>query len=177
MEYVYAAMLLHSAEKEIDDKTVTAVLTAAGVDADKARVKALVQSLSSVDIGDAMATAVAAPVAAAAPAASGGAAAPAAAEEHRLQRKKKTMAAVSAARRPLQLISVVDIIDPFQTGWFEITRPFGYRTDAVDRSPPLRSGKIPEVMMWHHLFTYLWNTPQCEIRFVSAQLMPFEHSA
>ena len=73
-------MLLHSAEKEIDDKTVTAVLTAAGVDADKARVKALVQSLSSVDIGDAMATAVAAPVAAAAPAASGGAAAPAAAE-------------------------------------------------------------------------------------------------
>ena len=33
MEYVYAAMLLHSAEKEIDDKTVTAVLTAAGVDA------------------------------------------------------------------------------------------------------------------------------------------------
>ena len=81
MEYVYAAMLLHSAEKEIDDKTVTAVLTAAGVDADKSRVKALVQSLSSVDIGDAMATAVAAPVAAAAPAASGGAAAPAAAEE------------------------------------------------------------------------------------------------
>jgi large subunit ribosomal protein L12 len=74
-------MLLHSAEKEIDDKTVTAVLTAAGVDADKARVKALVQSLSSVDIGDAMATAVAAPVAAAAPAASGGAGAPAAAEE------------------------------------------------------------------------------------------------
>ena len=68
-------MLLHSAEKEIDDKTVTAVLTAAGVDADKARVKALVQSLSSVDIGDAMATA------AAAPAAGGGAAAPAAAEE------------------------------------------------------------------------------------------------
>ena len=33
-------MLLHSAEKEIDDKTVTAVLTAAGVDADKSRVKA-----------------------------------------------------------------------------------------------------------------------------------------
>ena len=69
MEYVYAAMLLHSAEKEIDDKTVTAVLTAAGVDADKARVKALVASLSDVDIGEAMATAVAAPVAAGAPAA------------------------------------------------------------------------------------------------------------
>jgi len=76
-------MLLHSAEKEIDDKTVTAVLTAAGVDADKARVKALVASLSDVDIGEAMATAVAAPVAAAgAPAAAvGGGDAPAAAEE------------------------------------------------------------------------------------------------
>ena len=75
-------MLLHSAEKEIDDKTVTAVLTAAGVDADKARVKALVASLADVDIGEAMATAVAAPVAAGAPAAAvGGGDAPAAAEE------------------------------------------------------------------------------------------------
>ena len=75
-------MLLHSAENKIDDKSVTAVLTAAGVDADKARVKALVASLSDVDIGEAMATAVAAPVAAAAPAAAaGGGDAPAAAQE------------------------------------------------------------------------------------------------
>jgi large subunit ribosomal protein L12 len=77
MEYVYAAMLLHSAEKEIDDKTVTAVLTAAGVDVDGARVKALVSSLGSVDIGEAMAIAVAAPVAAA-PGAAGGSSAEAA---------------------------------------------------------------------------------------------------
>ena len=69
MEYVYAAMLLHSAEKNIDEDAVSAVLTAAGVDADGARVKALVASLGSVDIGEAMATAVAAPVASAAPAA------------------------------------------------------------------------------------------------------------
>ena len=61
MEYVYAAMLLHSAEKEIDEKSVSGVLTAAGVDADKGRVKALVASLGSVDIGEAMATAIAAP--------------------------------------------------------------------------------------------------------------------
>ena len=74
MEYVYAAMLLHSAEKDIDDKAVTAVLKAAGVDADSARVKALVASLGGVDIAEAMATAVAAP-AAAAPAATSGAAA------------------------------------------------------------------------------------------------------
>ena len=67
MEYVYAAMLLHSAEKNIDDDAVSAVLKAAGVDVDAARVKALVASLSGVDIAEAMATAVAAPAAAAAP--------------------------------------------------------------------------------------------------------------
>ena len=75
MEYVYAAMLLHSAGKDIDDKAVGSVLKAAGVEADGARVKALVASLGSVDIDEAMATAVAAPVASAAPAASSGGAA------------------------------------------------------------------------------------------------------
>ena len=81
MEYVYAAMLLHSAEKNIDEDAVSAVLTAAGVDADGARVKALVASLGSVDIGEAMATAVAAPVASAVPAAAGGGGAEAAPAE------------------------------------------------------------------------------------------------
>ena len=66
MEYVYAAMLLHAAEKEIDEKSVKAVLKGAGVDADDARVKALVASLAGVDIAEAMAQAVAAPAAAAA---------------------------------------------------------------------------------------------------------------
>ena len=37
MEYVYAAMLLHAAEKDIDEKAVGAVLKAAGVKADDAR--------------------------------------------------------------------------------------------------------------------------------------------
>ena len=46
-------------------------MSAAGVEVDGARVKALVTSLGDVDIGEAMATAVAAP-AAAAPAAAGG---------------------------------------------------------------------------------------------------------
>ena len=79
MEYVYAAMLLHSAEKDISEEAVNSVLTAAGVEVDGGRVKALVASLSSVDIEEAMSTAVAAPVAAASPAAaSGGAAAEAA---------------------------------------------------------------------------------------------------
>jgi large subunit ribosomal protein L12 len=80
MEYVYAAMLLHAAEKDIDEKTISAILKAAGVTADDARVKALVASLAGVDIADAMAQAVAAPAAAAAPAA-GGASEAAAPEE------------------------------------------------------------------------------------------------
>ena len=82
MEYVYAAMLLHAAEKEIDEKSVKAVLKGAGVDADDARRKALVASLAGVDIAaEAMTQAAAAPAAAAAaPAAAGGADAPAAEE-------------------------------------------------------------------------------------------------
>jgi len=54
MEYVYAAMLLHKAEKSIDEKNLTAVLKAAGINADPIRVKALVASLSEVDIEEAI---------------------------------------------------------------------------------------------------------------------------
>ncbi|MBT8171298.1 50S ribosomal protein P1 [Candidatus Bathyarchaeota archaeon] len=54
MEYVYAAMLLHKAGKEINEKNVSEVLTAAGVTADAARVKALVASIAEVDIEEAI---------------------------------------------------------------------------------------------------------------------------
>jgi len=70
MEYVYAAMILHKAGKEISEKNVSEVLTAAGVTADAARVKALVASLAEVDIEEAIKAApammAAAPAAAAA---------------------------------------------------------------------------------------------------------------
>jgi large subunit ribosomal protein L12 len=70
MEYVYAAMLLHKAGKEINEKNVSEVLTAAGVSADAARVKALVASIAEVDIEEAIKSApammAAAPAAAAA---------------------------------------------------------------------------------------------------------------
>jgi len=69
MEYVYAAMLLHKAGKEINEKSVSEVLTAAGVTADTARVKALVASIAEVDIEEAIKSAptmmAAAPAAAA----------------------------------------------------------------------------------------------------------------
>ena len=45
MEYVYTAMLLHSAGTEVSAKSVEKVLKAAGVKADKSRAEALVASL------------------------------------------------------------------------------------------------------------------------------------
>jgi large subunit ribosomal protein L12 len=48
MEYMYAAMLLHSAKKPITEEAVTAILAAAGVAADGVRVKALVAALAEV---------------------------------------------------------------------------------------------------------------------------------
>jgi large subunit ribosomal protein L12 len=69
MENIYAAMLLHKAGKQINEETVTAVLTAAGVTVDPVQVKALVASLSEVNIDEALKAAptmmAAAPVAAA----------------------------------------------------------------------------------------------------------------
>jgi large subunit ribosomal protein L12 len=50
MEYVYAAMLLHSAGKSVDEAGVTNVLKSAGMAADSARVKALVAALEGKDI-------------------------------------------------------------------------------------------------------------------------------
>ena len=65
MEYVYAAMLLHSAGKKVSEDAVTKVLKAAEVSVDATRVKALTAALEGVNIDEAMATAIAAPAAAA----------------------------------------------------------------------------------------------------------------
>lgn len=68
MENIYAAMLLHKAGKEINEESVTTVLTAAGITVDPIQVKALVASLSEVNIDEAIKAAptmmTAAPVAA-----------------------------------------------------------------------------------------------------------------
>jgi large subunit ribosomal protein L12 len=70
MEYVYGALLLNAAGKPIDEKGLTGVLSAAGVTADSARVKALLASLEGVNLTEVLAKAetFAAPAAAAAPA-------------------------------------------------------------------------------------------------------------
>ena len=54
MEYIYAAMLLHKAGKEINEANLTQVLTAAGINADEVRVKALIASLAEVKIDEAI---------------------------------------------------------------------------------------------------------------------------
>jgi large subunit ribosomal protein L12 len=87
MENIYAAMLLHKAGKEINEDSVTKVLSAAGINVDAVQVKALVASLSEVNIEEAIKAAptmmAAAPVAAPA----GGEAKPAAAAPE--DKKKK----------------------------------------------------------------------------------------
>src|SRR5512133_1406356 len=54
MENIYAAMLLHKAGKEINEASVTKVLEAAGLTVDAVQVKALVASLSEVNIDEAI---------------------------------------------------------------------------------------------------------------------------
>ena len=71
---MYAAMLLHSAGKEISENSVEGIISAAGITPDGVRVKALVAALAEVNIEEALK----APIFAAA---AGPAVAPAAEEE------------------------------------------------------------------------------------------------
>mgnify|MGYP001190452094 FL=1 len=82
MEYVYAAMILHEAKKEITEANLSNVLKAAGVAVDEARIKALVSSLEGVDIEDAISSA-------SMPVAQAPAVAPAAASDHKASESKK----------------------------------------------------------------------------------------
>jgi len=86
MEYIYAAMLLHKAGKEINEANLTQVITAAGVNADAVRVKALVASLAEVKIDEAIKSAS---TMMAAPAAAPAAVAPAAEAKPKEDEKKK----------------------------------------------------------------------------------------
>ncbi len=90
MEYVYAALLLHKAGKQIDEENVKKVLSAAGISPDEARVKALVAALSEVNIDEVLKNATAAPVAApAAPAAPSEEKKPEAKEEKKEEKKEE----------------------------------------------------------------------------------------
>ncbi len=89
MEYVYAAMLLHKAGKQIDEENVTKVLQSVGIQADSARVKALVAALSEVNIDEAIKSAPSFMPAAAAPVAAATPPAPAAEQKPKVEEKKE----------------------------------------------------------------------------------------
>jgi large subunit ribosomal protein L12 len=71
MEYVYAALLLHKLQKEVNEANVSSVVKASGATVNDAQVKALVAALADVNIDEAIKAAPVA-VAAAAPAAAAG---------------------------------------------------------------------------------------------------------
>jgi len=89
MEYVYAALVLHKAGKDITESSLKKVLEAAGVHADDGRVKALVAALQGVNIDETIKNA--APMAA--PAASAAAPAAEKKEEKKKEEKKPEEAA------------------------------------------------------------------------------------
>lgn len=82
MEYVYAALLLHKLQKEVNEANISSVVKASGAEVNDAQVKALVAALADINIEEAI---KAAPVAvAAAPAA-----APAAGEAKKEEPKEE----------------------------------------------------------------------------------------
>ena len=69
MEYVYAALLLHKLDKEVNEANLSSVVKASGAEVNEAQVKALVAALADVNIDEAVKTAPVAVAAATAPAA------------------------------------------------------------------------------------------------------------
>lgn len=69
MEYMYSALLLHSAGKQVTEENVKKVVEAAGTKPDEAKIKALVAALEGVNIDEELKKA-SAPVAVAQPVAS-----------------------------------------------------------------------------------------------------------
>ena len=91
MEYVYAALLLHKLDKEVNEANLTSVVKASGADVNEAQVKSLVAALADVNIDEAV---KAAPVAVAAAAPAAAAAADAPAKEEKKEEPKNEEAAM-----------------------------------------------------------------------------------
>jgi|SRR5665648_34065 len=98
MEYIYAALMLHKAEKEITENALTTVLKAGGIAVNESRVKALIAALDGVNIEEAIAKAAvsAAPAAVALSAAPAAAAAVEEVEETKEEEEEEGMAGLGA---------------------------------------------------------------------------------
>ena len=91
MEYVYAALLLHKLDKEVNEANLSSVVKASGAEVNEAQVKSLVAALADVNIDEAVKAAPVA-VAAAAPAADAAADAPAKEEKKKEEPKNEEAA-------------------------------------------------------------------------------------
>ena len=91
MEYVYAALLLHKLDKEVNEANLSSVVKASGAEVNEAQVKSLVAALADVNIDEAVKSAPLAVAAAAAPAAD---AAAAPAKEEKKEEPKNEEAAM-----------------------------------------------------------------------------------
>lgn len=89
MEYIYAALLLHKLDKEVNEDAIKSVVAATGVTVDDSKVKSLVASLKDVDISSELANAS---LVSAAPASTQ---APKAAEEKKEEKPKEEKKAAS----------------------------------------------------------------------------------
>ncbi len=63
MEYVYAALILHRLGKEINEENVAKIISAAGVEPNQVKIKALIAALSEVNIDDALKSVSSIPIA------------------------------------------------------------------------------------------------------------------
>lgn len=90
MEYIYAALLLHKLGKEINEDNIKAIIKAAGVTPDDAKVKVLVSALEGVNIDEAIQKGLqSTAVVAAAPVATGSGSSSAPAKEEKKEEKKE----------------------------------------------------------------------------------------
>lgn len=98
MEYVYAALILHKAGKEVNEEAIKKVIEASGINYDEAKGKALVAALSEVNIDEALKTALTAPPAApaTAPAPPAKAKKPKKEEEKEEKKEEEALAGLSA---------------------------------------------------------------------------------
>jgi large subunit ribosomal protein L12 len=85
MEYIYAAMLLNSAKKDVTEESITSIIKATGLTVDAAKVKSLVEALKDVNFDEVIKEASSVQVAAAPAAASS---APAAAHKEEKKEEK-----------------------------------------------------------------------------------------
>jgi len=101
MEYVYAALLLHKLQKEVNEENVSSVVKASGTEVNQAQVKALIAALADVNIEEAIKAAPVAVAAAAAPAAE----APAAGGDEKKSEKKDKKADAKSEEQAMEGLS------------------------------------------------------------------------